>query len=65
MDKVYNLYRLLFETNMLVVGYLFSNDVNQEQGNKIVKSQGPSSSKVLSPFGYNNLHMKVVKDMPS
>jgi hypothetical protein len=50
---------------MLVVGYLFSNDVNQEQGNIIVKSQGPSSSKVLSPFGYNNLHMKVVKDMPS
>jgi hypothetical protein len=47
------------------VGHLFSNVVNQEQGNTIVKSQGPSSSEVLSPFGYNNLHTKVMKDMPS
>jgi hypothetical protein len=37
------------------VGHLFSNVVNLEQGNTIVKDQGPSSSEVLSPFGYNNL----------
>jgi hypothetical protein len=44
---------------------LFSNDVSQEQGNKIVKGQGPSSSKALSPLGYNDLQTKVMKDMPS
>jgi hypothetical protein len=47
------------------VGLLFSNVVNQEQGNTIVKGQGPSSFKVLSPLGYNNLQTKVMKDMPS
>jgi hypothetical protein len=47
------------------VGHLFSNAVNQEQGNTIVKGQGPSSSEVLSPLGYNNLQTKVMKDTPS
>jgi hypothetical protein len=47
------------------VGHLFSNVVNQEQANAIVKGQGPSSSEALSPFGYNNLQTKVMKDMPS
>jgi hypothetical protein len=39
--------------------------VNQEQANTIVKGQRPSSSEVLSPFRYNNLQTKVMKDMPS
>jgi hypothetical protein len=47
------------------VVHLFSNAVNQEQGNTIVKDQGPSSSKTLSPFGYNDLWTKVMKDIPS
>jgi hypothetical protein len=47
------------------VDHLFSNAVNQEQGNTIVKGQGPSSSEVLSSLGYNNLQMKVMKDMSS
>jgi hypothetical protein len=47
------------------VGHLFSNVVNQEQGNTIVKGQGSSSSKVLFPLGYNDLQTKVMKDMPS
>jgi hypothetical protein len=51
--------------NIIVVGHLFSNVVNQEQGNTIVKGQGPSSSRVLSPFGHNNLQTKVMKNMLS
>jgi hypothetical protein len=47
------------------VGHLFSNVVNQEQDNTIVKDHGPLSSKVLFPLGYNNLQTKVMKDMPS
>jgi hypothetical protein len=47
------------------VGHLFSNFVNQEQGNTIVKGQGPLSSEVLSPLRYNNLQTKVMKDMLS
>jgi hypothetical protein len=47
------------------VGHLFSNAVNQEQGNTIVKGQGPSSFKALFPFGYNDLQTKVKKDTPS
>jgi hypothetical protein len=47
------------------VGHLFSNAMNQEQANTIVKGQGPSSSEVLSTLGYNNLQTKVMKDMPS
>jgi hypothetical protein len=34
---------------------LFSNVVSQEQGNTIVKGQGPSSFEALSPLGYNDL----------
>jgi hypothetical protein len=37
------------------VVHLFSNAVNQEQGNTIVKGQVPSSSEALSPLGYNDL----------
>jgi hypothetical protein len=48
-----------------VVGHLFSNTVNQEQGNTIVKGQGPSSFEALSTLGYNDLQTKVMKDMPS
>jgi hypothetical protein len=47
------------------VGHLFSNVVNQEQGNTIVKGQGSSSSEVLFSLGYNDLQTKVMKDMPS
>jgi hypothetical protein len=47
------------------VGHLFSNAVNQEQGNTIVKHQGPSSSEALPPFGFNDHRTKVMKDMPS
>jgi hypothetical protein len=47
------------------VGHLFSNAPNQEQGNTIVKDQGPSSSEALSPLGYNDLQTKVMKGMPS
>jgi hypothetical protein len=46
------------------VGHLFSNIVDQEQGNTIVKDQGPTSSEALSPLGYNDLQ-KVMKDVPS
>jgi hypothetical protein len=47
------------------VGHLFSNAVNQEQGNTIVKGQGPSSSEALSPLGNNDIQTKVMKDMSS
>jgi hypothetical protein len=47
------------------VDYLFSNVVDQEQGNTIVKHLGPSSSKALPPLKYNNHQTKVTKDMPS
>jgi hypothetical protein len=39
--------------------------VNQEQGNTIVKGQGPSSFEALYPLGYNDLQTKVMKDKPS
>jgi hypothetical protein len=44
------------------VGHLFSNVVNQEQGNTIVKGQRPSSSETLFAPGYNDLQTKVLKD---
>jgi hypothetical protein len=44
---------------------LFSNVVSQEQGNTIIKGHGPSSSEALSPLGYNDLQMKVMKDISS
>jgi hypothetical protein len=47
------------------VGHLFSNAVNQEQGNTIVNYYGPSSSEVLSPHGYNDHQTKVKKGIPS
>jgi hypothetical protein len=33
------------------VGHLFSNAMNQEQGNTIVKCSGPSSSEALPHLG--------------
>jgi hypothetical protein len=47
------------------VGHLFSTVVNQEQGNTVVKCQGPSSFEALSPFGYNDLQTKVMKNTSS
>jgi hypothetical protein len=47
------------------VGHLFSNAVNQEEGNTIVNYEGSSSSEALSSHGYNDHQMKVMKDMPS
>ena len=47
------------------VRHLFSNDVNQEQGNTIINYNRPSFSEVLSPHGYNTHQMKVEKDIPS
>jgi hypothetical protein len=47
------------------VGLLFSNAMNQEQGNTIVNYYGPSSSETLSPHGYNAHHTKVKKGIPS
>jgi hypothetical protein len=47
------------------VVHLFSNVVNQEQGNTIVKGQVPLSSEILSTLGYNDLQTKVMKDMLS
>jgi hypothetical protein len=47
------------------VGHLFSNIVNQEQDNTIIKYYGPSSLDVLPPLGFVDHLTKVVKDMPS
>jgi hypothetical protein len=47
------------------VGHLFSDVVNQEQGNTIVNYNRPSSSEVLSPYGYNTHQTKVKNDIPS
>jgi hypothetical protein len=47
------------------VGHLFSNAINQEQGNTIVNGQRHSSIETLFPLGYNDLHRKVMKDTPS
>jgi hypothetical protein len=47
------------------VGHLFPNAVNQEQGNTIVKDEGPSSSEALLPLGINEHRMKVMKGVPS
>jgi hypothetical protein len=47
------------------VGHLFSNVVNQEQGNTIVNYYEPSSSEALSLYGYNAHRTKDKKDIPS
>jgi hypothetical protein len=47
------------------VSHLLSNTLNQEQGNTIVNYYGPSSSKALSPHGYNAHQTKDKKDIPS
>jgi hypothetical protein len=49
----------------VVVGQLFSYDVYQEQGNKIVGYYRPSSTEALSSHGYNAHKTKVKKDIPS
>jgi hypothetical protein len=46
------------------VGHLFSNVVNQEQGNIIVNYNRPLSSEVLSPRGYNTHQTKVKNYIP-
>jgi hypothetical protein len=43
------------------VGHLFSNVVNQEQGNKIVNCKRDSSSKALFLHGYNTHQTKVLE----
>jgi hypothetical protein len=47
------------------VGYLFSDTMNQEQGNTIVNYSRSLSSEALSPHGYNAHQTKVKKDIPS
>jgi hypothetical protein len=48
------------------VGDLFSNAMNQEQGNiEIVKCYSPSSFEALFPSGYNGFQTKVMKIIPS
>jgi hypothetical protein len=48
------------------VGDLFSNAMNQEQGNiEIVKCYNPSSFETLFPSGYNGFRTKVMKVIPS
>jgi hypothetical protein len=49
----------------LSVGHLFSNVVDQEQGNTIVNFYGPSSSQALFPHGSDAHQTKVKKDIPS
>jgi hypothetical protein len=44
---------------------LFSKAIHQEQSNTIVNYIRPSSFETLSPLGYNDLQMKVMKDVPS
>jgi hypothetical protein len=52
------------QRNRVHVGHLFSNVVDQEQGNTIVNYYGPSSSEALSPHGNNAHQTKVKKDTP-
>jgi hypothetical protein len=47
------------------VGHLFSNAVDQEQGNTIVNYYGPLSFEALSSHGNNAHQMKVKKDLTS
>jgi hypothetical protein len=47
------------------VGHLFSNAVDQEQGNTIVNFYGPSSLEALFPHGNNAHQTKDKKDIPS
>jgi hypothetical protein len=47
------------------VSHLFSNAVDQEQGNTIVNYYEPSSSEALSPHVYNTHQTKVKKGVPS
>jgi hypothetical protein len=51
---------------LTIVGDLFSNAMNQEQGNiEIVKYYSPSSFEALFPSGYNEFRTKVMKVIPS
>jgi hypothetical protein len=50
----------------IIVGDLFSNAMNQEQGNiEIVKCYSPSFFEALFPSGYNGFRTKVIKVIPS
>jgi hypothetical protein len=49
---------------MCRVGHLFSNAMNQEQGNPIVNYYGSSSSEALFSHGYNAHQTKVKNDIP-
>jgi hypothetical protein len=53
------------ENEIEIVRDFFSNAMNQEQGNTNVNGQRPSSFDALSPLGYNDPQMKVMKDIPS
>jgi Mg2+ and Co2+ transporter CorA len=56
----------LLKIEKLTVGDLFSNAMNQEQGNiEIVKCYSPSSFEALLPSGYNGFRTKVMKVIPS
>jgi hypothetical protein len=57
--------RWSFEFTGYNVGHLFSNVVNEEQGNTIVKHSGSSSFEALSPLRYNDLRTKVMKNVSS
>jgi hypothetical protein len=62
MDR--NVQRTTFK--YVFVGDLFSNAMNQEQGNiEIVKCYNPSSFEALFPSGYNGFRTKVMKVIPS
>jgi hypothetical protein len=50
---------------METIVHLFSNVVDQEQGNTIVNYYRLSSSEALSPHGYNAHQTKVKEDIPS
>ena len=47
------------------IDHLFSNVVDQEQGNTIVNYYGPSSYEALSSHGYNAHRTKIKKNIPS
>jgi hypothetical protein len=49
----------MFFANDVIVGDLFSNAMNQEQGNtKMLNIKYPSSAEALSPQGFNELRTK-------
>jgi hypothetical protein len=49
----------------MLINYLLSNAMNQEQGNTNVNGKRLSSFEALYPLGYNDLRTKATKDIPS